>query len=325
MPTNVTPAYKDAEARYRGARTDEERLAALQEMERTLNKHKGTEKLHADIKSRIKALRTDLEKHEKHKGHSVAVEREGAGQIALVGAPNAGKSSVVASLTHATPEIGDYPFTTSQPLAGMLRFEDVGIQLVDLPPIAPHHAEGWLFGLVRNADAAFLVFDATALDPLAEVRGVLALLEEHGLCLVGDLAEARRDGRLFPKRALLVATRMEVEGAEEMAALVRAALPTLPMVGLGADGRGRDEVPRRAFELLGLVRAYSKAPGKEADHSKPFVFHQGETLADFAVRVHKDFAEKLAFARVWGPGKYDGQRVHRDYALADGDVIELHM
>lgn len=339
MPTNVTPEYKAADARYRAARTDEERLDALEEMGRTLNKHKGTEKLYADIKSRIKQLRTSLEKKGKAHGFSVKVEREGAGQLVLLGAPNVGKSSVLAALTHATPDIADYPFTTHAPVPGMMMFEDVGIQLVDLPPVSAQHTESWLYSLVRNADAALLVFDAAAADPSADIESTRALCGEHHVPLCGrdeDMGVHAGDPRLAPKRTILVGTHVDVPGAADIVVLLRDLYPAFEIVGVEAgpdvvegpvEGRARREspLPRLVFDMLSLLRVYSKAPGKEADRSKPFVFHRGATLHDFATRVHKDFAEKLAYARVWGEGKFDAQRVHRDYALMDGDVIELHL
>src|SRR5262245_26187244 len=134
MTTNLAPEYKAAEARYRAARTDEERLEALEVMASTLNKHKGTEKLYADIKRRIKQLRETQESRAPKRGFAVRVDREGAAQVALAGPPNAGKSSLVAALTKAKPEVADYPFTTQAPVPGMAFFEDAPLQLVDLPP-----------------------------------------------------------------------------------------------------------------------------------------------------------------------------------------------
>jgi ribosome-interacting GTPase 1 len=326
MPTNVSPEYKDAEARYRAAKTDEEKLEALERMASTLNKHKGTEKLYSDIKRRIKVLKEAEEKQTAKHGFALKVEREGAGQVVLVGPPNVGKSALLAGMTHAKPEIADYPFTTRVPMPGMMRFEDVGIQLVDLPPVPTPHVEGLIYGIIRTADAVIVVFDLTSLDPTAEIESMRALLLEGAkvpLLAKGEAAAA--DQRLASKPGLLVGTHLDVPGAIDMLDLVREAYPRLGALGFGQGMEASDEIPRAAFEMLSLVRVYAKSPGKPADKSKPFVLDKGSTLLDFAAHVHKDFAQKLSFARVWGEGKFDGQRVQRDYVLSDKDVVELHM
>jgi ribosome-interacting GTPase 1 len=207
----------------------------------------------------------------------------------------------------------------------MMRHEDVGIQLVDLPPVPTPHGDSAIFNIVRTADAILLVFDLTALDPLDDIDRTRELLLENAkvpLLALGE--EAPKDQRLAAKPTLLVGTRLDVPGATDILALVREAHPRFEIVGLGhglSDGRG---VPSATYDMLKLVRVYAKSPGKPADKSKPFVLERGATLLDFAGRVHKDFADRLQFARVWGEGKFDGQRVHRDYVLIDKDVVELH-
>jgi uncharacterized protein len=327
MPTNVSPEYKAAEARYRAAKTPEERLAALEEMGSKLNKHKGTEKLYADIKRRIKQLRQEQAKSAQKRGFSITVDREGAGQVALAGLPNAGKSSLVAGFTRATPEVADYPFTTRVPVPGMLYYEDVGIQLLDMPPVSPEYTEGWVYSMIRTADAVLLVFDLTAADPTADIESARALLMDGARVplLSRDEARAADDPKLAAKPAILIGTRLDVPGAGDMLELVREFYPGFDVIGVGNGGEGRDALPRALFDLLLLMRVYSKTPGKEADRSRPYVLERGATLLDFAGLVHKDFAEKLSYARAWGTGKFDGQRIQRDHVLADGDVIELHL
>src|SRR5574341_1551902 len=147
MPANLTPGYKEAEERYRQAADHDEKVAALREMIALLPKHKGTEKLHADLKKKL-AKHEEEGAHVAKSGHDAPVpghvKREGAGQWVLLGPPNAGKSSLLAALTHAHPEIGDYPFTTRQPFPGMMDFEDVKVQLVDTPAVAAEHTEPYL-------------------------------------------------------------------------------------------------------------------------------------------------------------------------------------
>jgi uncharacterized protein len=325
MPTNVSPEYKAAETRYRAAKTDEERLEALEEMGSTLNKHKGTEKLYADIKRRIKALREGGEKQVGKRTHAIKVEREGAGQVVLVGEPNAGKSALLAAVTNATPEVADYPYTTRAPIPGMLIHGDVGIQLVDLPPVSAQYTESWVYNIVRTADAVLLVVSLVGADPTTAIEEPKKELLEHAkVPLLGRGEKAPDDPRLAAKPVVLVATHLDVPGAEETLGIVRELYPSLPIAGVG---KGTDPKPVLApvvYDMLGVVRVYSKAPGKEPDRSKPYVFKRGSTLLDFAARVHRDIAERLSYARVWGLGKYDGQRVQRDYVLSEGDVVELH-
>ena len=165
MPINPSPEYKDAEAEYRKAREPRDKLRCLKEMLRTIPKHKGTERLQADIKTRIKTLTEDLTGPKKGGGRSgpvQAVRPEGAAQVALVGPPNAGKSSLVAKLTGSHTEVGPYPFTTKSPIPGMLSYEDVHIQLVDLPPLSADFMEPWYVNALQTADAALLVVDSDA-------------------------------------------------------------------------------------------------------------------------------------------------------------------
>src|SRR5437016_1612597 len=138
MPANLTPQYMEAEKRFKQALSTEEKVAALEEMMSTIPKHKGTEKLQAELKKKMSALRKESEQQKKSGGRreTFNIEREGARRLALVGAPNSGKSQLLRSLTNAIPEVADYPFTTRIPIPGMLVFENVHMQVVDLPPIS---------------------------------------------------------------------------------------------------------------------------------------------------------------------------------------------
>src|SRR5215467_393002 len=158
MPANLTPQYMEAEKRFKQAESVPDRIAALEEMMATIPRHKGTEKLQAELKKKMSALRKEAEAGKKGaKRESFVVDREGARQLALTGAPNSGKSQLLRVLTHATPEVAEYPYTTRTPIPGMLRFENVRLQLVDLPPISPEYTESWVPQIIRNADAALMI------------------------------------------------------------------------------------------------------------------------------------------------------------------------
>jgi len=326
MPTNLPPQYFDAEKRFREAKTAPEKVAALEAMLAIMPHHKGTDKLRAGLRKRLSKLRDE---QERKKGGSRAalfsVKREGAGQVALVGCPNAGKSHLVAVLTNAAPEVGDYPFTTQRPQAGMAPFENVQIQLVDLPPLAAEHTEHWAFNIMRSADALLLVLDLSQ-DPVSELEAIRELLRGQRICLLGD-AHADAEPGSYIKRWLLVGNKADLPKAAENAAIFRELYgEQFPLTCISAkEGTGIEGLRGSLFSLLGVLRVYSKRPGHEADLSRPVILQQGSTVLDLAKEIHKDFFAKLQYARIWGSGKFDGQRVQRDYILQDGDIIELHM
>jgi len=323
MPANLTPQYRAAEAKWRQAKTLEEKRQALEEMLATIPKHKGTEKLQADIKRRLARLRQEEESRSAKHGLTFRVEPEGAAQVVLLGPPNCGKSSLLAALTRAEPAIGDFPFTTTRPQPGMMPFEDVAIQLVDLPPVAATHWDAWLPNLVRAADAAVLFADPTSPEVPEDVEVVRQRLAQVHIPLVGSLPEDA-DPRDTPLPTLLVISKVDKAREEDVQVLEEMYRDVFPVVRVSAHTRaGLERFKVALWRLLGLVRVYSKPPGKPVDRTAPFVLPEGSTVADLAVRIHRELAERLAFARVWG-GKLDGQKVSRDFELRDRDVVELH-
>ena len=325
MPANLTPQYLDAEKRFKSAKTTEEKIEALEEMLATIPRHKGTEKLQADLKRRISKLRTAQEKRPASRAGLIhRVEKEGAGQVVLVGPPNSGKSLLVRRLTRAAPEVADYPFTTRAPLPGMMAFEDVQVQLVDLPPTHPDFPESWLYQIIRNADAALLVLDLSDPDILEDLETTLGELRKAKVHF-GQTPPPDSPGWLV-KPALIVANKLDANGAEEnLKILEELYADRFRILPLSAEtGQGLEDFRRSVFELLGLIRVYTKAPGKKAELNAPYVLKRGSRLIDLAAHVHKDFLTQLKFARVWGHGKFEGQMVNRDHVLADKDVVELH-
>lgn len=325
MPANLTPEYLEAEQRFKAAKTTEEKITALEEMQATIPKHKGTEKMQAELKRRLSKLRTEQARRPASRAGIIhRVEKEGAGQVALVGPPNSGKSLLVCRLTHAMPEVADYPFTTRAPAPGMLLFEDVQIQLVDLPPVHPEFHESWLFQVIREADRALLVVDLHDPDLLEDLETALAQLANAKVQL-GE-GEAPNVPGWLVKKTLLVANKLDAAGARDnlgiLGELYGARFRILPVSA--ETGEGLEAMRREVFELLEIVRVYTKALGKKLEHTAPYVLKRGSRLMDLAARVHHDFLSQLKYARVWGHGKFEGQMVNRDYVLADRDVVELH-
>ncbi len=326
MPANLTPEYRSAEARYRQAATREEKIGALEEMLRVLPKHKGTDKLQADLRSRISKLRREPKRKSVARGHSHKIPREGAGQVVLAGAPNSGKSSLVGSLTHAKPEVAAFPLTTRHATPGMMSFEDVAFQLVDLPPLCEEHVEPWVYDLVRGGDLVWLVVSIDR--PLTGFELVMDLLggKAIGLYPAGTGAPADPRPGWLNKAALLVVTGMDREGSEgDLEALKELLGTPWPTVAVSClTGAGLEELGERTFAALDIVRIYTKEPGREPDLARPFTLPRGSTVGDLARTIHKDIAEGLKFARVWGPSVFDGQSVKQAHVLQEGDVVEIH-
>lgn len=328
MPANLTPQYRKAEQAYREAKTPEEKLARLEEMFTLLPKHKGTEKIQSDLKQRMSALRREAgQEHARKKAAGELVEREGAGQVALLGAPNVGKSQLLAAVTHAKPEVAEYPFTTQRAQPGMMRFEDVQIQLVDMPPITQEIMPTWIPDMVRRANTSLLVADLSSDDLLDQAQVVIDRLRavKLALCKAPPNPLDSEDRNTY-RRAILVANKCDVHGAaDRLQILTDFYAQQLPILVVSAiEGKGLDELRRAVFDSLNAIRVYSKVPGKPADMADPFVLPAGSTVLDMARTVHKELAEHLTSARIWGKGVYAGQSVRRDHVLADGDVVELH-
>ena len=329
MAANLTPQYLDAEAEYKKAKTAEDRLACLRKMFALMPKHKATEKLQAELKSKIKNASEEVEtaRHKKHGGVSYKIPRQGAGQVVLVGPPNCGKSRLLTRLTRATPEVAPYPCTTHQPTAGMMDWEDARVQLVDLPPITADVMEGWVSSMVRAADAALLVVDLADDDGPFAADAALEKLASTKTVLVGGLPAVVEDFSVEYIRTMLAANKADADGANDRLEIVREMFgQRFPIHVISAEhGSGLEELRSAVYRFLNVIRVYSKQPGKPPDKSAPFTCPAGSTVADFAVLVHRDFAEKLKSARIWGTGVFDGQAVGREHALCDKDVVELHV
>ena len=332
MPANLTPQYMSAEQRFKQATTHDEKITCLEEMLRVMPKHKGTDKLQADLKRRLSKLRQEAQKTAAtRRGHTLAVEAEGAGQIVMVGPPNVGKSALLAALTKATPEVADYPFTTRRPMPGMVAFENVQLQLVDMPPISHEYMESWMSQITRNADALLLVVDLDDPGVLDTVELTVAMLQEWKILptagpLTAEIEDAMEVG-VVPRRALLLGNKCDGLASKDNWDILQEFYSTRwPTLAVSAThDHHLDTLRRELYTLLDIVRVYTKAPGKKPDLTAPFTMPRGSTVVEVAATVHKDFASRLKFARIWGTEKYDGQMVQHDYVVQEGDVIELHM
>jgi ribosome-interacting GTPase 1 len=239
-----------------------------------------------------------------------------------------GKSQLLASLTRATPEIAPYPFSTREPIPGMMPWEDVMVQLIDTPPITRDFLDPTTQGLVRGADVVLLMGDLGSDDGIEEVQDVYQKLNETRTRLARKSYVDDNDVGLVYTKTFLVLNKTEVPEAQDRLALLHEFCEfDLPEFVISAQhGHGLEALRDAVYQTLDVVRVYTKMPSqKKPDFDRPYTIHRGGTLLEVAEMIHKDFATQLKNARVWGSQVHDGTYVKGDYVLHDKDVIELHL
>ena len=328
MPTNLPAEYYEAEESYRAATTATERITALEALISTVPKHKGTDKLRADLRRRLSKLKEAAETRKGASRHVSAfqIDKEGAAQVAVIGPSNVGKSALVAALTNASPEVAPSPYTTWRPMPGMMELDGAQIQIIDTPPLDREYVEPGLLDLIRRADLLLLVVDLQGF-PIEQLEDSTALLLENRIVpeVHSELAESGRPATVKP--LFVIANKADSpendEDFEVLCELLEHDWPLLPSSAV--TGRHLKQLKRTVFDHLQIIRVYAKPPGREPDMEAPFVMRKGDTVEEFARKVHRDFYQNLKSARIWGSGLFDGQVVSRDHVLKDGDVIELRI
>jgi uncharacterized protein len=329
VPANLPPDYKAAEQRLREAKTTADKIAAIQEMMAVCPKHKGTDHIRADLRRKLSKLRQEEQQGRKkgRSGPSYHIPKEDAPQVVLLGTPNVGKSQLVAITTNAEPEVAPYPFTTRAPYPAMMPYEDIHIQLIDIPPLSPDHIDTWVPEIIRNADAALLVVDLDADDCVDSFQFVKDTLAEKGIRLSRTHNPSEAELPRNVKPTIIVANKTDSPSAPENLEFLKEVVgDEFPIVPICAGlGQGVDELKRVLFEFLKVVRIYGKVPGKDPDMKRPFILPRGSTVADVARKIHREFADNLRSARVWGSGKFDGQTVDGEHVVEDRDILELNV
>jgi len=324
MPANLPPQYFDAEKRFRLARTPEDKVEALEDMLAIMPHHKGTDKLRAELRRKIAKFTEEAERQVATGRRAIFyIKREGAGQVALAGLPNTGKSQLLTAVTEASPEVAEYPFTTKMPTPGMMSFENIQIQLIDTPPITDRGLPLWLTNLFRNADVIAIIADLS-LEPVAQVETTVQELRKLGVGLIGrEYDEPPR----YRKKVILIGNKIDLDNSNSQQATLRAQYQgQFPIVFVSAkNGTGLDNLRKETFKALDIIRVYTKTPGGKPDLTEPVILKKGSIVEDAAESIHKDFRNKLKYALVWGSAKFDGQRVRRNHVLEDGDIIEFHI
>jgi ribosome-interacting GTPase 1 len=330
MPANLTQQYLKAEEAYRRAATPDEELKCLQAMLQEIPKHKGTDHLQASLKTKISKLKKDITSDKKsgQKSRGLRIPRQGAGTAILLGGPNAGKSQFLATMTGATPEVAQYPFTTHQPMPGMMPWEDVVVQLIDTPPITSDFIEAYIYGLIRSAELVLLILDLGDDDGVTRCLEVIEKLNETKTRLGSESCLDESDVGLSFTQTLLIPNKIDLPGANDRLELFHEMSPiSLPEFPISATEEiGLEPLRNEIYRRMDVVRAYTKLPSaKEPDMGRPFTVRRGDTLLDLAPQVHKDYAKGLKFARVWGSAVHDGTIVKGDYEINDRDIVELHL
>jgi small GTP-binding protein len=323
MPANLPPQYFEAEKSFRLAKTAQDKIVALEEMLAIMPKHKGTDHLRAELRSKIAKLTGQVSKKSGAHRASMVIQREGAAQVAVIGLPSVGKSQLVSSITNASPDVADYPFTTRTVIPGMMEFENIQIQLIDTPPLVPRSIEFWLPHLLRRADALLVLVDLSG-APLTQMETIKAQLMEMRIGLGRE--EAEEGVILSQKKALIIGNKLDLDNdRKNYAALENKYREQLPVTAISAkEGTGLEELRLIIYQMLEIIRVYTKTPGQKPDLDDPIILDKGSRVGDAVAAIHKDFVASLKYARLWGSGKHDGIMVKRDHLLQDGDIIELH-
>jgi ribosome-interacting GTPase 1 len=317
VPANLPPIYHTLEKQLREAKDPQVKLEVLEEMLAIMPKHKGTDKLQADLRRRISKLRSGSapSKAARRGAWVYRVERQGAGQVLLVGPANAGKSQLLAILTNAHPEVAPYPHTTTKPLPGMMLHENVQIQLVDTPPLV-EGAQEWLGSMVRRATLVVLVLDGASPELLDQMEKCSHLLAWAGADPLG--------GSL--RQCIVAINKMDDPvSAENLSLLNEWSQGKVRLWPVSAkEKRGLEPLREAVYGALDVLRVYTKTPHHEPSLDEPVAVPRGSTVEVVAETIHKDLAKDLLFARIWGSAKFPGQQVPKDYVVEDGDIVELH-
>jgi ribosome-interacting GTPase 1 len=318
MPANLPQIYHKIEGRLKFAATSEEKIYILKEMLAVMPKHKGTDGLRAELNSKIAKLKKEAKKKPLARRLDMNyVPKMGIAQVVLMGAPNSGKSTVLSKLTNAEPEVASYPFTTQKPDVGMVEFENVQIQLVDTPPLYENFHPPWLFALGRSSDVIIGLVDGSKANPLKELDSLLSRLEQ-GLIFL-ESKDYYTGDELMKKNGFIIISRSDDKDLEPLRKKFGGRLNFLSF----ERDSDIEALKKKIYNSLNLIRIYTKPPGKEADFTEPVVLRKGATVLDAAYEIHKDFADKMKYTKLWR-GDKNPRQVGPEEVLMEGDVVEFH-
>ncbi len=289
MPTNLPAEWFEVEKEFKEAKTREEKIRALEKLISVTPSHKGCENLRMQLKKKLAKLKRETPKKAKRK--SMYIQKVGDAQVVLLGYPNSGKSLLLKKLTGVGEE-SEIPYSTQKPIVGTLKYEDVRIQMIEIPAFWKPE----LLSIARNADLVICLIDLTDYD--YQINEILKLVSKEKF-----------------KDVLFVGTKSDLVKYKDFN-------QNLILVS-ALEERGLKELSDKIWEKLNLIRVYTKAPGKPKVE-KPLILKKGSTVKDIIIKVHHDFLKNFRFARIWGSSKYPGEKVGLEYEVKDKDIVEIH-
>ena len=321
MTANLPPQFHNKEAELKTAKTPDEKISILEQMLSIMPKHKSSEKLQAEIKTKISRFKKEKLKVSQTAKHSTVpmVLREGAGQVVICGPPNSGKSTLLASLTNAKPAAAEYPFTTKLPTPGMAKYEDILIQLVDTPCLAKDFSEDWLGSILRNSDILLFLFDLSSDTLLEELEDSFRVLERFKIKEENKLS--------FTKKILWTGNKIDRDNAPEIKDvfldLYGEYVPKLFEIS-AKETINLQQLPQILYSSLDIIRVYTKIPGKPPESKNPYTLKKNSQVIELAGLIHKDLRKTFRYARLWRQGEEKPAIAGRDFLLQEKDVIEIH-
>jgi len=325
MSANLPPQFYTISAKLKEVKTPEEKISILEELLAIVPKHKGTEKVQKDIKTKIAKLRKQKPKKGKRED-LYFVKKEGAGQIAIIGPANSGKSSLLNALTNAKAKVAPYSFTTETPKPAMMPYENILIQLVDTPPLS-ENSPAWLKGILKSADGFLAIFDLSQENIIKNIKDIEELLNDWGVAdkkilFLGnkaDLKESKENlKKIEPKYKIKIISCLEETGVDE----VKASSSPSP----AKAGSVIEELKKEIFDLLEIVRIYTKTSNEPyPDFEHPFILKKNSRLIELADQIHQDFFFSFRYAKLFKKNSKKPRFVGKDYILEDEDIIEIHI
>ena len=295
--TNQSPQYQKAEAMFLDSQTNEEKLKWLEEMVRLCPRHKSSEKMLANLKTRYIKLKEKIEKIKKvSRGSGKPGIKKEEMQAVIVGFTNSGKSSLLSLLTNAMPEVSPYFFTTKIPAVGIMNYAGTNIQLIEIPAI---ESEYYDIGLVNSADVILIM--VTSLKDMEKI--LPKLIKTKG------------------KKLIIFNIKDEAQDIRKIEATLKSKKHDFIMISTKTKD-GLETLKEKTFKSFGKIRVYTKEPGKEKSDN-PLVLEPESTVRDIAKKIFRD-PEKVKETRIWGPSsKFPGQKVGLQHQLKDMDVVEF--
>ncbi len=292
MPINAHPEFNKAQAEFLAASTLEEKIEKLKNMIRLAPKHKSSEKLRANLTSRLAKLKQELLRRKKIKKHSQqGIRKEGDAQVTLLGYTNSGKSTLLSKITNAKPKVSKFPYTTTKPNQGILNMGAL-IQILDLPSLKDNEKNKEIIGYANNCNLILII--ATKTD---EIKKILTKLKN--------------------KNIIIVINKSDIIGANKIKKQFSAAIEISAL-----KNKNLGELKKKIFSSLNIIRVYTKQPGHKPE-KKPVIVKKNSVVRDFAKKIHKDFINDFKFAKIWR--KKTMKKVGLKYILKDQDIVEVHI